>query len=151
LPSLPGYVLLIAGEGPERPDLERLTAELKLSDRVRFLGAVPHSELHGIYASADALVLASSREGWPNVLLESMACGTPVVASDVWGNPEVVSCPEAGVLMRQRNPEGVAAAVKQLFEGRPDRDATRRYAEGFSWNATSEGQFRLFKTILGRG
>jgi glycosyltransferase involved in cell wall biosynthesis len=150
LPRLQRYILLIAGEGPERPRLERLAAELKVSDRVRFLGAVPHSELHGIYAAADALVLASSREGWPNVLLESMACGTPVVASNVWGNPEVVSCPEAGVLMGERNPEGVAEAVNRLFGGRPDRNATRRYAERFSWNATSEGQLRLFKAILNR-
>ena len=150
LPHLPECSLMIAGEGPERSALERLAAELKVSERVRFLGSVPHAELHRVYAAADALVLASSREGWPNVLLESMACGTPVVASNIWGNPEVVSRPEAGVLMNERSAEGVAEGVTRLLTALPDRQATRRYAEQFSWDATSEGQLRLFRDILAR-
>ena len=151
LPSLPGYRLLIAGDGPERARLEKLSNALKVSERVRFLGALPHEQLHKIYAAADALVLASSREGWPNVLLESMACGTPVVASNIWGNPEVVSRTEAGVLMGERSAAGVAEGVRRLFGALPARAATRRYAEEFSWDATSAGQLRLFREILGRG
>ena len=150
LPSLPRFRLLIAGDGPERARLENLSNALKVSDRVSFLGALPHEQLHKIYAAADALVLASSREGWPNVLLESMACGTPVVASNIWGNPEVVSRPEAGVLMGERSAAGVAEGVLRLFRGLPTRAATRRYAEEFSWDATSEGQLRLFNEILRR-
>jgi glycosyltransferase involved in cell wall biosynthesis len=150
LPSLPGYRLLIAGDGPERARLERLSHALKVENRVSFLGALPHERLHKIYAAADALVLASSREGWPNVLLESMACGTPVVASNIWGNPEVVSRPEAGVLMGERSAAGVAEGVRRLFGALPARGATRRYAEEFSWDATSQGQLRLFKEILRR-
>jgi len=150
LPDLPEFSLMIAGEGPERSTLERLAANLKVSDRVRFLGNVPHAELHRVYSAADALVLASSREGWPNVLLEAMACGTPVVASNIWGNPEVVSRPEAGVLMNERSATGVAEGVKRLFDALPERQATRRYAEGFSWDATSEGQLRLFRDVINR-
>ncbi len=150
LPSLRDYALLIAGEGPERAHLEKLARELKVSERVRFLGSLPHRELYRIYSAADALVLASSREGWPNVLLESMACGTPVVASNIWGNPEVVSRPEAGVLMTERTAAGVAEGVDRLFRELPDRKATRAYAEGFSWDATSQGQVQLFNRILGR-
>ncbi len=150
LPSLPHFRLLIAGDGPERARLERLSKTLKVSERVSFLGALPHEQLHKIYAAADALVLASSREGWPNVLLESMACGTPVVASNIWGNPEVVSRPEAGVLMGERSAAGVAEGVRRLFGALPARAATRRYAEEFSWDATSQGQLRLFNEILRR-
>jgi teichuronic acid biosynthesis glycosyltransferase TuaC len=150
LPALPGYRLLIAGDGPERARLENLSKTLKVEHCVSFLGALPHEQLHQIYAAADALVLASSREGWPNVLLESMACGTPVVASNIWGNPEVVSRPEAGVLMGERSAAGVAEGVRRLFGALPAREATRRYAEEFSWDATSEGQLRLFNEILGR-
>jgi glycosyltransferase involved in cell wall biosynthesis len=70
----------------------------KLAERVRLLGARPHAELPSLYAAADILVLASSREGWANVLLEAMACGTPVVASNIWGNPEVVRDAAAGMI-----------------------------------------------------
>jgi len=150
LAELPDWSLLIAGEGPERGALERLAADRNVADRVRFLGSVPHAQLHRVYSAADVIVLASSREGWPNVLLEAMACGTPVVASNIWGNPEVVSRPEAGVLMQERSAAGVAEAVRHLYAALPDRQATRRYAEGFSWDATSAGQLELFRDILDR-
>jgi glycosyltransferase involved in cell wall biosynthesis len=115
---------------------------------VRFVGALPQDELRNYYGAADALVLASSREGWANVLLESMACGTPVVASAAGGSPEVVAAPEAGVVMAERTPEAVAAGVKQLFARRPDRADTRRYAEKFSWEETTRGQLQLFERVI---
>jgi glycosyltransferase involved in cell wall biosynthesis len=130
--------------------LEGLARSLGVQDRVEFLGAVPQAQLRSHYGAADALVLASSREGWANVLLESMACGTPVVASRVYGTPEVVAAPEAGVLMRERTPQGVADAVTALRAHYPDRAATRRYAEGFSWDDTTAGQLRVFDAVLKR-
>jgi glycosyltransferase involved in cell wall biosynthesis len=150
LKDLPDDDLLIAGDGPDRRALERLAVEEGVADRVRFLGSVDQNRLREIYNAVDALVLASSREGWANVLLESMACGTPVVASAVWGTPEVVARPEAGVLMPSLDPQGVAEGVRRLFAAYPDREATRRYAEGFNWNATTEGQLKLFRGILAR-
>lgn len=140
--------LLIVGTGPEDAALRRLAAELGVASRVRFVGAVEQRALKDYYGAADALVLASSREGWANVLLEAMACGTPVVASDVWGTPEVVAAPEAGVLMKARTPQALAAAVEHLFAHMPDRAVTRRYAERFSWDATTAGQIELFNKIL---
>lgn len=145
---LPEFDLLIAGEGPDRKRLEALIARLGLADRVRLLGARPHRELPSLYSAADAMVLASSREGWANVLLESMACSTPVVASDIWGNPEVVQSPEAGLIFRPNTPEGVAAGVRRLFEHLPERSATRAYAERFSWDETTAGQLALFRRVL---
>lgn len=149
LPLLPGFSLSIVGEGPERRALETLATRLGVLDRVSFLGAVPHEDLCKIYQTADALVLASSREGWPNVLLEAMACGTPVIASNIWGNPEIVTKVEAGILMAERSAEGIAEAVTRLFRQLPDRAATRRYAEGFSWDDTSVGQIALFEHVAG--
>ena len=148
LPLLPGVRLVIAGDGPNRAMLENLTRELALEDRVTFLGAVSQQQLRVEYGNADAMVLASSREGWANVLLESMACGTPVVASRVYGTPEVVAAPEAGVLMHERTPEGVAEGVNRLRANYPERAAVRRYAERFSWDDTTAGQLRLFRSIL---
>ena len=150
LHALPGVRLLIAGKGAEREALEARARALRVADRVRFLGTLPQSELRNYYGAADALVLASSREGWANVLLESMACGTPVVASRVWGTPEVVASPDAGLLMETRCADGIARAVRQLHQNYPDRARTRRYAEGFSWDETTAGQIRLFNEVLRR-
>ncbi|MGX4641062.1 glycosyltransferase family 4 protein [Massilia sp. SYSU DXS3249] len=150
LPLLPGVRLVVAGDGPNRQMLEELARTLDVAARVDFLGAVPQAQLRNHYGAADALVLASSREGWANVLLESMACGTPVVASRVYGTPEVVAAPQAGVLMAERTPQGVADAVNALRANYPDRGATRRYAEGFSWDDTTAGQLNLFEDILNR-
>lgn len=150
LPRLPGLRLLIAGTGPDEAKLRALVADLGVADRVRFLGQVPHSRLAAIYSAADCMVLASSREGWANVLLESMACGTPVVASDIWGTPEVVAAPEAGRLLPERSPEAIAATVATLLAAPPSRAATRAYAERFTWDDTSRGQLSLFRKVLER-
>jgi teichuronic acid biosynthesis glycosyltransferase TuaC len=146
--SLPGYSLLIVGEGPERPRLIALIERLGLGDRVRLLGPCPHAKLPALYGAADALVLASSREGWANVLLEAMACGTPVIASNIWGNPEVVRSPAAGLITASNTAEAIAAAARQLFADPPDRAATRAYAEQFSWDATTAGQLALFGSVV---
>ena len=150
MPSLPGYTLLIVGEGPERSRLAALIERLGLGDRVRLMGSRPHAELPALYGAADALVLASSREGWANVLLEAMACGTPVIASNIWGNPEVVRTPAAGLITASNTPEGIVAATRQLFASPPDRAATRAYAEPFSWDETTAGQIALFKRVTSR-
>jgi teichuronic acid biosynthesis glycosyltransferase TuaC len=148
LEHLPDVTLLIAGEGLERASLARLAAATGVAGRVHFLGSIPHERLREIYSAADALVLASSREGWPNVLLESMACGTPVIASNVWGAPEIIKAPEAGVLLQSRTASGIASAAKALLAALPPREATRAYAERFSWQETTEGQVDLFSQIL---
>lgn len=148
LPMLPGVTLLIAGSGPDRERLEALAQASGVADRVRLLGPVPQTELGRYYNAADLLVLASEREGWANVLLESMACGTPVVASAVCGTPEVVTAPEAGRLMADRTPASLAEAVKMLRAASPERAATRRYAERFSWDETTQGQIDLFRNIM---
>ena len=150
MPGLAAFDLLIAGEGPERAHLQAQIASLGLTGRVRLLGAVPHADLPACYGAADAMVLASAREGWANVLLESMACGTPVVASNIPGNPEVVRSREAGLIAEANTPPGIAAAVRALFAAPPDRAATRAYAERFGWEETSRGQLDLFRRLLAR-
>lgn len=151
LADIPGAQLLIIGDGPEKKNLEALAVAKGVQNRVSFKGQLPNDVLKDWYSAADVLVLCSSREGWANVLLEAMACGTPVVATRIWGTPEVVACPEAGVLMDAPTPAGMVAAVRKLFANRPERSATRSYAEGFSWGATSEGQLALFKSAIAHG
>jgi glycosyltransferase involved in cell wall biosynthesis len=148
--EFPDACLLIVGDGEERRNLETLTSELQLQHRVRFLGAIPQEQLATFYGAADALVLASSREGWPNVLLEAMACGTPVVSVSVGGTPEIVATTEAGVLMAERSARGVAEALRHLLQNYPDRDLTKNYAKRFSWDDTTNGQLAMFEDILRR-
>lgn len=144
-----GINLLIAGDGPERKNLESLVRQLGISGRVAFLGSLSQELLAKYYGASDALVLASSREGWANVLLESMACGTPVVATNIWGTPEVVQRPEAGLLV-DRNVSDIADGIRQLLSNKPLRHETRAYAEKFDWFTTSEGQFHIFERIIKR-
>lgn len=149
LPLLPAEVhLLIAGDGPDRAALQRQAQQLGVAERVTFAGVVPQSELKWWYSAADALTLCSSREGWANVLLESMACGTPVLATNIWGTPEVVSTPDAGLLLRERTPVALAEAWTALMQHLPQRVATRRHAESFSWDSTTQGQLSLFRQIM---
>ena len=142
------YLLVIAGTGPEREKLGRLASELGVKERVRFAGQIPNEDLKWWYSAADALVLCSSREGWANVLLEAMACGTPVIATNIWGTPEVVASPEAGRLMAARTPAALVDSCNELFGAYPDSVAVRSYAERFGWEATTEAQLRVFKEIV---
>jgi glycosyltransferase involved in cell wall biosynthesis len=147
LPAHPQARLLIVGEGAERGSLEQLIRRLGVQDHARLVGAVPNDQLAQWYSAADALILASSREGWANVLLESMACGTPVVATRIWGTPEVVANATAGQLVDERSGAGIAAGVAALLRSPPDRAAVRAYAEGFSWQGTSDRQLELLSSL----
>lgn len=148
LDLLPQHDLVIAGAGPEHRALRRLALAHGVLDRVRFVGSLEQTVLRDWYGAADALVLASASEGWANVLLEAMACGTPVVATNVGGTPELVCADAAGRLIMQRTAEGVAEAVNALFAALPDRGATRAYAERFSWDETARGLKALFARVI---
>lgn len=146
---LPGLGVAIAGDGPEAHNLRELTAQLGMTERVRFMGVLSQPEINELMSASDAMVLASKQEGWANVLLESMASGTPVIASDIEGTREVVLSEDAGLLVT-RTPEAIASGVTRLFGNYPARSRTRKYAEGFSWTETSRGQYELFQSILSR-
>lgn len=137
--------LLVAGGGPLLEQLRARASALGVSSRVRFLGRLPQARLRTLYSAADALVLASSSEGWANVLLESMACGTPVIATAVGGSPEIVTSADAGLLLPERSVDAIVRALGRLRSAPPDRNAVRRHAEQFSWQATTQGQLSLFR------
>jgi teichuronic acid biosynthesis glycosyltransferase TuaC len=148
LKSSPDATLFLIGDGPDRRRLESIARETGVGERVRFIGTVAQTDLPRFYSAADALVLASSREGWPNVLLEAMACGTPVVAARVGGTPEVVTSPVAGVLFEPRTVQALTSALQELLGSPPRREDTRHYAEAFGWNETTLGLRTLFKRVV---
>lgn len=149
--ALPQFTFLLAGGGPEQAALLDQAQQQGVSARVKLLGPVAHDELASLFSAADMSILASSREGWANVLLESMACGTPVVATNVWGTPEVVAKSEAGALMAERSAAAIVDSVTALWKRLPDRSATRAYAEGFDWGPTTRKQQALFQQLKKEG
>ena len=114
LRELANFRLVIVGDGPEQARLAELSRQLGLDARVTFAGRVMQPDLARYYSAADILVLPSSREGWPNVLLEAMACGTPVVASNVGGVSEIVTSSDAGRLLSELTSQALASTVMGL-------------------------------------
>lgn len=148
LAERPQGVLVIVGSGPEENNLRRLAISLGLAQRVLFAGQQPNDQLKTYFSAADVTVLASSREGWANVLLESMACGTPVVATRVNGTPEVVASSVVGRLAERRDVGNLQTALESLLAKYPERNSVRQYAENFSWEATSKGQIAIFRELI---
>jgi glycosyltransferase involved in cell wall biosynthesis len=132
LAQLPDATLILVGGGDDRPRLERIARACGVAERVRFLGVQPHAALPALLAAADAMVLPTASEGLANVWVEALACGTPVVTSDVGGAREVIEGPEAGRLV-PRDPQSIAAAIREILADPPDPLRVRRAAERFSW------------------
>ena len=148
MPDLAGHALWIVGDGPRDGALRQLAAELGVQDRVRFLGHVDQSRLPALMGAADVLVNCSDREGIANVLIEAMACGTPVAATAVWGSPEAITTPAAGVLLRERSAAALVEGVRAMAAAPPDRAATRRHAETFTWERTAVDHLQAVRDAM---
>jgi len=146
---LPGVTMLIVGKGPQRKCLEQIVAKHGIGDRVRFLGNRPHDELPGLLAAADAMLLPSSSEGLANVWVEALACGTPIVISDVGGARELLDRPEAGRIVHFHAGD-IAAAVRDLVDDPPDPAAVRATVERFSWERNAQELRDHLAAIAGR-
>ena len=143
--------LYIAGSGPEDTNLKNLIRELGLEDRVKMVGRLAQNELATYYNAADIFILASSHEGMANVLLESLACGTPVVATPIAGMDEVITSDAVGVIMDDRSVDAIVSGVSKLLDNMPARADVRKYGEQFDWQTTSRLQLELFEKILNSG
>jgi glycosyltransferase involved in cell wall biosynthesis len=131
--------LVIAGDGPERPALERRVLELGLDARVRFLGSVPRETVLRLFRAADASVLASAWENFPHTVVEALAVGCPVIATAVGGVPEVVRDGENGLLVPPGEPGALADAIERFFGDASLRErlhgAAARSVDGYSEEA----------------
>jgi glycosyltransferase involved in cell wall biosynthesis len=134
-PSL--QYLVVGGPSPEGDWTDRLQAlskSLSLADCVHFLGPIASKDLSRVLSAADVFALSTRNEGWANVLLEAMACGLPVVATDVGGNAEVVNSPELGAIVPFDDEPRLRAALAEALVKPWDRAALRRYAEANTWD-----------------
>ena len=131
------YRLYLVGEGKSREELENQIRALGLADRISLAGSQPNDRLAAWYSAADVMCLASSREGMPNVVLESLACGTPVVATRVGGTPEVLVSDELGVLVNQEAGE-IASALEDALSRVWGRAAIVNHARQRDWKKVAE-------------
>ena len=158
LPALlkkhPKLVYLIVGgaspEGNNRKQLEHQVKALGLSEQVRFLGTMTSEQLHIPLSAADIFVLATANEGWANVFLEAMACGLPVVTTDVGGNREVVSEPHLGTVVPFGDALGLCNALDDALNFDWDRQAIMTYAAGNGWDKRVAQLLNAFNSMVHR-
>ncbi|HNQ76942.1 MAG TPA: glycosyltransferase, partial [Pseudothauera hydrothermalis] len=147
----PGLVYLIVGgasaEGNNRPQLEQQVAQLGLNDTVRFLGSLPPDALKQPLSAADVFVLSTRNEGWANVFLEAMACGLPVVTTDVGGNREVVDRDSLGFVVPFGDAAALEAALDRALAEPWDRGAIRHHAEQNAWDDRVDRLCAIFAAI----
>lgn len=146
LPALPDAMLLLAGRGESEADYRALAAKLGVADRVSFLGSVPHDDLPALFAAADVMALVSSSEGLANAWVEALACGTPIVASDVGGIRELVKTREAGRIV-PRTPEAITAAIKDIVANPSSRAAVAANVSAFSWEENARQLADFFRKV----
>lgn len=147
----PDAVYVMVGEGRRDGYVERLQgliARAGLGGRVRFAGAQPHAALADWYSAADVFCLATQSEGWANVLLEALACGTPVVATRVGGNPEIVPDDRYGLLVRHGDVRALAIALDRAIESRWDRTELVAHAATHTWETAASRVMREFAGAL---
>jgi teichuronic acid biosynthesis glycosyltransferase TuaC len=145
-PSLRDAKLVIVGEGPSRSTLESLISKRNLHDHVSLVGTVPHDKLHLWYSAADVFCLASRREGWPNVVLEALSCGTPVIATPVGGIPEIIQSDKLGFLT-EREETKFASAILDAMRKNWQAEAIRDYAKQHTWHRSAIMIRSLFESL----
>jgi teichuronic acid biosynthesis glycosyltransferase TuaC len=146
LAQLPGATLCLAGIGPSEGDYRALAQTIGVADRVRFMGNVPHDDLPALFAAADVMALVSSSEGLANAWVEAIACGTPVVASNVGGAPELIRSPNAGRIVDQNVPD-IVAAISDLLTNPIASAIVAAQVAHFSWDANAASLERFFSQI----
>jgi glycosyltransferase involved in cell wall biosynthesis len=145
------HYLIVGGGSPEgdmRAELDAQVTRLGLGGRVHFLGALPPEELKWPLSAADVFVLATRNEGWANVFLEAMACGLPVVSTDVGGNAEVVCRSELGTIVPYGDAAALTAALATALSKQWNRDAILAYAEANQWDKRVAQLLRAFAPLL---
>ena len=142
----PGVNLKVIGEGEEGPRLRALVDDLHLSERVALTGPLSQQQLIEYYAAADVLVLASSHEGMPNVLLECLACGTPVIGT-AQGAAEVIAKCEFS-RSSARRADAIGDAIKCLLDAAPAQEAVRAAMSTEGWAHKCRALYDLYNDVL---
>ena len=142
--------LCYIGTGVESDTIRQKAAETGLSDRVRLLGSMGHGELAHWFRLSKLVVLPSHNEGVPNVLLEAMACGTPLVATRVGGIPEIVP-DHAGILVEPHDAAGLAKALVDAVNRRWDSEKITLGTKDYCWDNNARQLYGLLEGVVAQG
>ncbi len=149
LAAIPDARLILIGKGEDEAQLRMLATSQGVADRVHFAGSIDHDLLPLILSAADVMVLPTVSEGLANAWVEALACGTPVVTTDVGGARELITGDTAGRLV-ERNVEAVAAGIKEVLAAPPPREAVAALTEAFSWDANAAALAAHYARLLGQ-
>jgi glycosyltransferase involved in cell wall biosynthesis len=152
----PNVSLVVVGDGPERSNLQRLAVELRVSDRITFAGSIRHAEIGSWLSGFDVFALPTYGEGFGLALLEAMAFGKPVVASDVMAIPEILGDERAGVLVPPGNVSALSDAILRLANDSTLRanlgvTAKQRACGEFTIDAMVDRTLRIYESVAGVG
>lgn len=143
LKKIPEAKFYIAGEGEMKESLEVNIKGLGLSSQVKLLGHIPNKELCLWYCACDVFCLASSREGWANVIMEALASGRPVVATNVWGAPEIITNSDVGMLT-ERTSKSISDNLVLALSNNWDDIKIREHVKKRTWDAVAGDVFKVF-------
>jgi glycosyltransferase involved in cell wall biosynthesis len=136
------------GETAYEAELHRLVTEFGLEESVHFLGAVPPARLAKLMSEAGVFCLASSREGWPNVVHEAQACGAPVVATDIGGVPEMIPSREYGFVIPAGDQKALEEALAEALTTQWDRRRIAQWGQSRSWHKVAQEVLELFAEVV---
>jgi glycosyltransferase involved in cell wall biosynthesis len=155
LPDYPELLYIVVGgssiEGDDGVRIRRTITELRLDRSVRVAGEMEHARLPDFYRAADLFVLATSNEGWANVLQESLACGTPVVTTDVGGNRELVGGDAHGLIVPFGDAPALERALREALARHPDRASIARYGARRDWSVVGREVMAVYEEALRPG
>ena len=149
LAELPDLTLMLVGQGEDENNFRALAKELGVADRVVFSGAVAHDDLPPLFAAADIFALVSRSEGLANVWVEALASGTPVIASNVGGAPELIRDAKAGRIVEQ-TPEAIATAARELLSAPIAQSDVVEQVFAFSWDRNAAQIAAAFRKVANK-
>jgi glycosyltransferase involved in cell wall biosynthesis len=140
-------LLIIIGDGILKNNLENQVKRLELIENVEFKGVRPHNEIPFWMNASDLLCLPSLNEGMPNVVLEALACGKPVVATNVGGIPEIIQNEKNGILVKPCDPEQLADAISKVLTTNWNHFDIARSVEKYSWESSAKRIYDILSKI----
>jgi teichuronic acid biosynthesis glycosyltransferase TuaC len=145
--SLPGVSLMLVGQGENEGDFRQLARQFGVADRVHFTGNIAHDDLPAYFAAADIMALVSKSEGLANAWVEALACGTPVVASNVGGAPELIQSKDAGRIVEPVVNE-IVTAIADLLANPSLTKAVAATVAHFSWEENARNLEAVFRDVV---